>query len=441
MKRYIAHITIEAVTPLKVGSSKSDFLQDAPIQRDWNNLPMILGTSIAGVLRKDYENSYSDSKVFGFQKEKEDNGEGSKIIFSNALLLDEKREVNEGLLLEKSPFLKYFDNLPIREHTKIDEKGVTGSSKDYSKFDEEVVYKGSQFKFAIEVLEDEEVYENILNLLQNPTFRLGGGSTKGFGKFKILDVAEIRLKNIDDLADYKNSLNYTKVENNRKDTKKTSTTHTIYTLNIEPENFFIFGSGFGDKESDQTPVYEKVIDYEKMGISDKQILIPASSIKGTLSHRTAFYYNRDSGATIENGKGRVGEKNEAIKAIFGHKKEIDKESKKELGERGKVLFSDCYKSFDEQKDTKVFDHVSIDRFTGGAIDGALFQERTVAKKDIYEIEILLEKSIEAKYIKAFEKALDDIRIGMLPLGGATTKGHGVFVGEVLKDMEVYHVER
>ena len=30
-KRYIAHITIEAQTPLKVGSGSSDFLQDSPI--------------------------------------------------------------------------------------------------------------------------------------------------------------------------------------------------------------------------------------------------------------------------------------------------------------------------------------------------------------------------------------------------------------------------
>jgi len=43
--RYIAHVTLEADTPLKVGSSASDFMKDSPIQKDWNGLPMILGTS------------------------------------------------------------------------------------------------------------------------------------------------------------------------------------------------------------------------------------------------------------------------------------------------------------------------------------------------------------------------------------------------------------
>ena len=40
-------------------------------------------------------------------------------------------------------------------------------------------------------------------------------------------------------------------------------------------------------------------------------------------------------------------------------------------------------------------------------------------------------------IKAFEKALEDISTGMLSLGGATTKGHGLFKGTLLKDGEKY----
>ena len=53
--RHIAHITIEAKTPLKIGSNASDFIQDSPIQKDWNSLPMILGASLAGVLRKEFD--------------------------------------------------------------------------------------------------------------------------------------------------------------------------------------------------------------------------------------------------------------------------------------------------------------------------------------------------------------------------------------------------
>ena len=419
--RYIAHIVIEAVTPLKVGSNASDFLQDSPVQKDWNNLPMILGTSIAGVLRKEFNKSIVDD-VFGKEN-------GSKVIISNALLLNENDNVSEDLLLDKSDFLKLFDNLPIREHTAITDKGVV---KDNSKFDEEVVYAGSRFKFSIELIESEkEVFENLLSLLSSVSFRLGGGSTKGFGKLKIKEIKTDTF-DLENYENYSSSLNHQLTHSHS--INKPESNYTTYTLKITPDDFFMFGSGFGDSDADMTPIYEQVVDYKNAKLSDKKVLIPTSSIKGALSHRVAFHYNK---YLLENDKEadykKIGEKNEAVKTIFGHKKEsvnINGEDK-ELGQKGKILISDCLKENKEQ--IKTFDHVSIDRFTGGAIDGALFQEKTIAQKDEWSIEILLENSVEQEYIDAFESSLKDICSGMLPLGGMTTKGHGVFSGKVFKD--------
>ena len=80
---FIAHIIFEAKTALKVGSKNADFLQDSPIQKDWNGLPMILGTSLTGVLRKEFDDEIAN-EIFG-------SGDiGSKTIISSALLLDEK---------------------------------------------------------------------------------------------------------------------------------------------------------------------------------------------------------------------------------------------------------------------------------------------------------------------------------------------------------------
>jgi len=413
-KVHIAHIVIEAQTPLKVGSSAMDFLNDAPVQRDWNGLPMILGTSIAGVLRKAYGNGAEN--IFG-QKD------GSKVIISNALLLDEKGKVQEELLLKKSNFLAHFQTLPVRQHTAIDHKGT---AKKGAKFDEEVVYKGSRFKFSIEYIEDDkDSFEKILNLLGKEILRFGGGTTKGFGKVGVVSVKKAAM----DLAEYTSSLN----EDIGQEYKPAiaDTQYIKYSLCIKPDNFFMFGSGFGDDEADMTPVYESVVEYNENSakLSKKKVFIPASSIKGALSHRTAFYYNKAEAVfadKVSNHDDFTGENNKAVKAIFGHKKE-SKEGE-ELGQKGKVLISDCFKK--ENANTKTFDHVSIDRFTGAAIDGALFQEKTVAADDeSYDIEILLEKGVDGEYVQAFECALNDICNGMLPLGGATTKGHGVFSGK------------
>jgi len=403
-KRYIAHITIEADTPLKVGSGNSDFLQDSPIQKDWNGLPMILGTSIAGVLRKEFDPHVAE-EIFGKEN-------GSKVIFSNALLLDSDGKVHETLLLGKNEFLKNFDVLPIREHTVITDKGLSKN-----KFDEEVLYKGSQFKFRIEMLgEDKTTWSQLLNKLALPSFRLGGGGTKGFGKLKILNITH-ELFDIKDEAYISLSSSLNENFGEQFHAVAVDSKYDTYTLTLTPDDFFMFGSGFGDHEADATPVYEKVIKDGKL--SDEKVLIPASSLKGAISHRTTYHYNLLSKLFIGGENHR-----DSIAEIFGSKADKDE------GSKGKVLFSDVYQ---EKKKTKVFDHVKIDRFTGGAMEGALFNEKTVASDASFTVEILVEKNIDETCIKAFENTLDDICSGMLPLGGKVNKGHGVFTGEWSND--------
>ncbi len=421
--KHIAHIIIEADTPLKVGSNASDFLQDSPVQKDWNGLPMILGTSIAGVIRKDFDENLVDD-IFG-------KNNGSKVIFSNALLcIDKENQVKEELLLDKdrTDFIKIFDNLPIREHTSINDKGVV---RENSKFDEEVVYKGTRFKFSIEMIEDDkESFDEVLNLLSSSSFRLGGGSTKGFGKIKVIEIKTVSF-DVDSYINYSSSLNHTLGSEASASPKGGAKApypinHIKYTLKITPDDFFMFGSGFGDSDADSTPVYEKVVDYKNTKLSNNQILIPASGIKGALAHRTLYHYNLKQKLFIGDKNART-----TISELFGEAKNSKENI---LGSKGKILISDCFKPNHNQ--TKTFDHVAIDRFTGGGIDGALFQEKTIAKNeddDWYEIEILLEKNIENKYIKAFESALIDICNGLLPLGGMTTKGHGVFCGNLYID--------
>lgn len=432
MKRYVANITIEAKTPLKVGSKTIDFLQDSPVQKDWNDLPMILGTSLAGVLRKEFRDKFGENKtddIFGYESKKEDKNvdrekiKGSKLIISNALLCDEDGKVHEDLLTQKSDFLQNFSSLPLRDHTAITSKGV---ALEHSKFDEEVVYRGSRFKFNLELLADEaseDDFKSILKVLYKNSFRVGGGSTKGFGKIEVVKIAYREFSNLDDYGKFENTLN-ANLENFEKFEAESieDENYRKFKVTLVPDDFYMFG-GWYDKDADNSQVYEKVIIHVngKSKMSEKQILIPASSIKGAISHRTTYYYNLLNENFICEDENILTKTPESIEAIFGSKKD------NETGSKGRAIFSDIYLAND--KKTKIFDHVSIDRFTGGAMEGALFQEKTISSKQELKFEILVEKSeIEEKALKALEKALDDLVGGMLPLGGATTKGHGVFTG-------------
>ena len=99
----------------------------------------------------------------------------------------------------------------------------------------------------------------------------------------------------------------------------------------------------------------------------------------------------------------------------------------------------------------MLNHVAIDRFTGGAIDGALFAEKTAywhsdqqddypLKMNILVDDANIKKAINkhnencAKKISfddvcnAFDAALADLCEGRLPLGGGVNRGHGIFNG-------------
>jgi hypothetical protein len=77
--------------------------------------------------------------------------------------------------------------------------------------------------------------------------------------------------------------------------------------------------------------------------------------------------------------------------------------------------------------------VAIDRFTGGARDGMLFQQKATSS-DAFTLDIYVKKdALSDENVKtAFEGALNDLCNGDLQLGGGSTKGHGLFKGSLEK---------
>jgi CRISPR/Cas system CSM-associated protein Csm3 (group 7 of RAMP superfamily) len=443
-RRYIASVLIEADTPLRTGGNKESLLLDAPVLRDYNDLPMILGTSIAGALRAAYReivgaDRNDENGLFGFQ-EKSD-GAGSRLVVSNAHLVDENGKAVEELRMERSGFLKIFDTLPVREHVRIGHRGV---AEHHGKFDEELCYKGTRWRFELELVGDESdlgAWNRLLTLLSLPTFRLGAGTRKGYGKLKIVSIHTAEFDVADDGYAAKSASLNDVVGEEWQGGQRLEAAFDRYTIRLKPDDFFMFGSGLGDEDADMTPVREPVIEWKEMHrpqLSEEKILIPASSVKGALSHRTAYYYNQAKEIWAEEvipageAEAHTGENNAAVAGLFGRAK-----GKEDPGRRGRILLSDI---FVRDYATKVFDHVKIDRFTGGAKDGALFQEKVVHTDEELELEIVVEQlqKIDDIYIRSFERALKDLVSGRLPLGGNVNRGHGVFTGRIMKNDEEWN---
>ena len=467
--RYIARVVLQAETPLFVGSGETSLLKDALVHRDTHDFPMIQGPSLAGVLRHSLEDGLSEkdekwNSFFGYQSTQGNKGLGSQVKISSAYLVLENGKVAEGLNpnFDVSEYKKFFENLPSRQHVRINEKGVAQKN---ALFDNEVVYKGCRFLFEVELKgteKDKDLWNEFLNQLKSPLFRIGQGTRNGYGN---LSVIEFKTKVFDlENGDFDAYLNFDNSLNAKNDClhdfdliKKDDLIH--YKLVLKPENFFMFGAGYGDSEVDNVPVTEDVISYDANNTlqkPQKQTLIPASSIKGALSHRTAFHYNKLNGLKAELFKNQfdkiakiyTGINNLAVSELFGAQEgaeetkpvETHKVEKQPVGMRGKIIMNDILLDASYKVGDKIFNHVAIDRFTGGAMDGALFSEKVSYFEDenkVIELDIFVEKAgVSDIVFSAFKDTLEDVCKGLLPLGGMTTKGHGIFTGKLFINEEL-----
>lgn len=439
-KRLISRITIECSTPISVRNGNKTILTDAEVAKDVNGLPYIPGTSIAGVLRHSVRNTEAEL-LFG--KSGDVGGEGSKVIFTDAVILDRNGNAVDGLstLDDSDNYYHRFTHLPVRQHVAINSLGV---AKNGGKFDNEVVYAGTRFCFEIEIAADtdKEITDakTVISNLYRTSLRIGGGTRNGYGAIKIVSckIKEYDLTDTRQLRLYLSKTNTLAEEFDGVEiTFEAKEKNSQYTLSLQPDDFFIFGSGHGDDQADATPAVEDIVVWKngKAEFMTDCTLIPASSVKGAISHRVAYNFNKALGrfADKPTSHPKDATTSEAVRTLFGC----------EEGDthiRGALVFSDVI--IPRRLETEGFNHIRIDSFTSAAINGALFNEKAFYKEGAaFETRIILcenefERNLERcgtheykdKIIEAFETSLKELCSGRLPLGGLTNNGFGRFNG-------------
>lgn len=434
--RLMARIVIESTTPLAVGTGEKSIITDSPVATDINGLPYIPGSSLAGVLRHSLNDPKMIDRLFGYQEGNK--GLGSRLAFSDALMIGKDGIPMDGLqaIDFSNAFYCHFEQMPLRQHVCINEKGTASKQ---GKFDNQVVFKGTRFDFEIEFIStgtenEKKVFYDVLAKVFSDQFRIGGGTRNGFGHMKVVDIktAELDLEKVQDLNLYLKksaclSCHWEGFQGNRTLHAAEDITWKSYDFQLKPEGFFLFGSGLSDDDADMTPAVEEYVIWEgnKPRIEEGTV-IPSTSIKGALSHRTAFHWNKLKQFYADNHAGKIGDDNPAVAQLFGRSGEG---VTSDQITRGKVLIDDI---IIPKCETKILNHVAIDQFTGGALEGALFTEKVnVCQPKPIDIHIMVDTSAflpeDPDIKKAFENALDDLKKGLLPLGGGVNRGNGVFV--------------
>jgi CRISPR/Cas system CSM-associated protein Csm3 (group 7 of RAMP superfamily) len=355
--RYVAHATIEFRTPFAIRSGRGDVFSDSLFVVDANGLPAIPGSSIAGVLRHNAARfGFSPAEIndlFGHEIEKgQDIGNGARLTVSWACVHDRHDKPVEGLAdpygdQADDPVLENARQGVLRDHVRL---GHRGSAENRGKFEETLVAAGHRFTFELHLVgkaEDEAGWNRLLGLLSWRGLRLGGGSRRGFGAFTLIRLHQCGF----DLAKKKDFGAYCDVggfdlggikssdqpTSDQPRVKSEPAGAVIIILNgFGPREPWLFGGGVAESGEDFAPVAEKRVTWRKDNRDGGLLgavnaapvhMIPATGLKGSLSHRLAWHHNlltaRDRWRTAppEESDPPPNDAKSAIEALFGRVKE------------------------------------------------------------------------------------------------------------------------
>ncbi len=469
---FIARITIEATSPLSVGSGEAG-VSDVSLVRDANGLPMIAGASIQGLMKAlAKREALSGLDLLG------DSNKRGKVQFSDARIHGSDNVAVSGVILEgvtDDLLRRYLVDEPLkRDHVKIDHRGT---SDDHHKFDRAALPRGTRMSFELTMwgeVTDEDIFKSLLALIRHPLFRLGGATRRGYGRVKVQKAGwhfwGNPLQDADGIHELRTSAYSCSTDLDLEIGKLSSTGVEECEITLKSDSWWRAGSdgvrvrtGKYLKDEKGTQIHEGADNRKddtdlaftrepsicwKDGhngehwidpgdVIAKDYVLAGSSIRGALWHRTLFHWNLKNGNFIDLSAkddtkvNLLSQPPPAMLALFGEAKEG------EAGQQSALIIDDVVF---QPKAVTAADHVSIDRFTGGARNGALFIEELVQIDQVegMKLHIIIDEQLfkarlvelnlpidEKPIMDAFQAAVNDLCNNRLALGA---KSSGYFTG-------------
>lgn len=419
IKRIIVCGTLTLDTPTCLSSGDADGLVNLMLLRDSfeEDKALLPGASLAGALRnylREYRRGYlslEDSILFGGRKSDPD-GDQSPLIVNDALS-------SQSVGIE------------LRDGVKINSKRRTAEDK--AKYDLELIQAGTQFNLRFELLidqydsqgqlaDDARLIRELAIALQGlelGAINIGMKKRRGFGRCHVdqWQVWQFDMAQPDDrLAwltfdrtwathikppDVGKILDILKPENLESDQRERFTIHALFSLN----GSLLIRSGQTTTERAPDVVHLKS---KRTHSTDALPVLSGTSLAGILRHRSESIVNT------------LGKDINLVEKLFGH---ADRQSKQ--ASRLVVHETEIKNGHD-----LVQNRIAIDRFTGGAYHGALFDEQPVFGNDQTLVTLHLELRLPQDHeIGLLLLLLKDLWTGDLPVGGESSIGRGRLQGK------------
>jgi CRISPR/Cas system CSM-associated protein Csm3 (group 7 of RAMP superfamily) len=415
--------TVENITPLHIGSGNDD-RSDMDILLDPDGKPFIPATALVGVLLHSIRSSVPSEmterkewKWFWGSAEKEDRqgkgkGTGYQSRFQCSDLI-----ANHNNTGNQDSF-----GFVIRDGIKMD--NARNMVEDKGKYDYELLEPGTRFNLKSEFsFEDadrefvEKMVSTIISCLTKGDILIGKMTNSGFGQIRLIPdtiaLYQFDFKQKDD------AMAWLFQDFSKKSKIFPETLPVPYVLQSHD---FCINAKFQLKHSlivrsySANPNDPDAIHLKSGG---KQIL-PGTSLKGAIrarAERIANTINPDKTKTL-------------IDELFGM---VDKDKLEKRAKKGKVRVREVVlPDYSANRQTRI----QIDRFTGGAIDGKLFETMPIFSNNDdpdFEVEIMLADS-KSDHVKKEAKlgllllVLKDLWSGDLAVGGEKNVGRGVLKG-------------
>ncbi|WP_297263025.1 RAMP superfamily CRISPR-associated protein [uncultured Desulfovibrio sp.] len=418
---YVARFILELQTPLHCGGGE-DVTQDQPVSRDAFGFWRIPGSSVAGILRgwmRDQTDIRGvESRLFG--KQEGVNCLASLIWCEDARLLDfdevpvvEKVMGGQEVAIPQGPYIR--DHVRLGLGTEVAEEG--------GKFDEEIVPPGARFALELRLdawekaatSEEREVFCRLCAALASGHIRLGGKRASGYGRVRSLYAAcrHFDLDTEEGMIAWLNLAPAPRFANG--DGREVALPDAAppqwrgeglsadLELPLTCDAPLIVGGVNVRDEADIICLMTPCLDYAQKRVEPRYTL-PGSSLRGVLRHRVYRVAEAlDMDAAV------------CVNGLFGHASGAE-------GAAGKVCVEDVLLTAGTPAHLQ---HVAIDRFTGGALSGALFDECPLWQ-DGLEVPLRLEvRELTDTEARLLLHALLDLAEGALPVGNGVNRGNGV----------------
>ena len=326
-------------------------------------------------------------------------------------------------------------NRTIRDGVSIDIK--SGTAKTGAKYDVEVVERGTEFELHlaciirsgdnIEGITDgatepnfEDLFCALLKAFQDGDIRLGARTRRGYGRGK---VESWKIRDLD-MSDPQDVMAWLRDD----PWSRPKSCLSLKPLPTDQRSYFRIEADFELRTSllirsvSGEPNAPDMVHLQ----SDGEPVVPGTSFAGAFRHRATLIATT-KGWDVKN-----------VEKMFGFVREKKRNNSQEPTTQASRILIEERLAENMEKEARWQNRVAIDRFTGGAVDGALFNEKPIypihigkknEEKETSNLRLILtlEEPEEAE-IDLLLFTLRDFWHGQAALGGETSNGRGTLQG-------------